>query len=228
MLRRLVFTLAVLAIGWPAGAAAQLEAGEFRIGPRLGYDLYAEKTSIDGAALLGLEATYFFARNIGFGAYLDVSRPSTDGNFYAAEVNFGNDSTLIFGVSQPLTVLKYGAELVGRAQVGERLVPYVHVGGGAYQIELDPQVAGASERITNLQFSVGAGLDIGLGRGSGVRIDVRDYVLTSFNRDDLDPVAGQFKPVRFPDVLPAQAPFDGTTSNLVFAISFTFTPGGAQ
>ncbi len=79
-----------------------------------------------------------------------------------------------------------------------------------------------------MQYTVGVGLDIGVSSSAVVRIDARDYILTEFDRENLYPTDPRFRPVRFPEVIPEQEPFSGSTHNLVFAVSFQFTPGGAR
>ena len=233
MFKRLVCSLTVVllvaataAVGQDAG-----RAGTFGVGVRLGYDTYSSSTGIDNGALIGIEADFFVSNNFAIGAYADFSRPSTDGTFFPAELTFGaEDSTMIFAVSQPLTVIKFGLELLGTTKLGSSFNPYLLVGAGAYQVQVDAQVNRANESSTNFQFTIGGGLALDVGRSSAIIFDVRNYFLTNFERARLDPVDARFLPTRFPDVLPVPAPAcDGgscTESNLVFAIAFQFTPGG--
>lgn len=226
MQRRSVILVGAIALCGVSSASAQ--AGAIRLGPRLGYDTYAEKTGIKSGALVGLDATYFATNTFGFGAYVDFSRVNTDGTFFPIEIAFGEDSTGIFAGEQPLTVIRYGAQVVAQFSATSALEPYLLGGIGAYQIQLDPQVERDSKSLTELQFTLGGGIDFTVGSGAAIRLDVRDYVLTKFDRENLYPAAPRFRPVRFPDVLPAQEPFSGSTHNLVFALSFQFTPGGAR
>ena len=227
MLRRSVILVGAFALCGVIGASAQA-AGSIRLGPRLGYDTYAKETGIKKGALVGLDATYFATNHIGFGAYVDFSRVNTDGTYFPVEIAFGEDSTGIYAASQPLTVIRYGAQAMAQFSLSSALEPYVLAGIGAYQIQLDPQVERDSKSLTELQYTVGGGIDFTVASGAAIRFDVRDYIFTNFDRENLYPAAQRFRPTRFPEVVPEQEPFSGSTHNLVFALSFQFTPGGAR
>jgi opacity protein-like surface antigen len=224
MFRNLMLTVVVT--GLLAGpAVAQTTGGQFHVGPRIGYIKYANKTGIKDAALFGLDALYYVSPNLGVGFALDVARPNTDGNFFPAEMSFG-DTTFIYAVSQPLTILQFA--LQAEATTGGRLAPFLGASIGGYRVSLDPQVAAGQSNFTELGFSFGGGIAFAVGEATSVRLEARDYVFTKFNRDNIYPVDSRFRPTRFPDVLPEPAPFDGTAHNIHVGLAFTFTPGGSR
>ena len=223
MLRKLVLAVAVAAVG--AAPAAAQDAGSFRVGPRIGYISYANETGIQASALLGLDAVYHVTDGLAFGFNLDVSRPQTDSSFFPAEMSFG-DTTFIFGVKQPLTVVNF--EFAGELSLPGRFSPFILGGIGGYRVNTDPQVARGATDFTQLGFSFGGGIAFQAGGGTNVRIEVRDYVFTNFDRSQLNPVDARFTPTRFPDVLPAPEPFDGSAHNIAVTLAFSFTPGGSR
>lgn len=226
MLRRLV-----LGVGFACLAAAgPLAAQDFEVGPRLGYLRFKEATGIEPAGMLGLDAMYRISSRLGVGVRLDVSRPGTDGKFFAAEMSFApaleTDTTLIFAVEQPLTLVQY--QVQGLVETGGAFSIFAKGSAGGYTITLDPQVARGRTNVTEWGFSAGGGLRFSTGGGTAVQLEVQDVIFTNFRREDLNPVEPRFRPQRFPDVVPLQPEFDGTAHNLYVALSFSFTPGGAR
>ena len=219
MLRRILVGATLLG-AMPVLAVAQ---GQFQVGPRIGYTKFAERTSIEAGPMLGLDAAFQITRNISFGLRFDFARPTTDGTFFPAEMTFG-DTTMVFAVSQPLTVLHYGVK--AEFTTGGSFAPFISGGVGAYRISTDPQVARGVENFTELGFSIGGGLALQTSAGTQIRIDVHDYIYNNFDRERLNPVDPRFAPVRFPDVLPPQEPFLGVAHNIHVALAFAFTPGG--
>jgi hypothetical protein len=226
MLRRLVLSVGTVALVVAAPVAAQ----DFEIGPHLGYVKFKDATGLDAGGMLGLDAVFRISSRIGIGARLDVGRPRTDGKFFPAEMSFSpvleSDTTLLFEVEQPVTLLQYHVQAT--VETGGALSLFARGGGGGYTITLDPQVAAGRRNVSGLGFSVGGGVRLRTSSGTSIVVEVLDLVFTEFNREELNPVQPRFRPVRYPDVVPPQAPFSGTAHNLYFALAFTFTPGGAQ
>ena len=220
MLQRLV-----VGMGFAALAASPLAAQDFEIGPRLGYVKWKEVTGLENSAMLGLDATYRISRWLGLGVRLDVARPGTDGQYFAAEMPFG-DTTLVFSVQQPVTVLQYGAQAL--FETGGSLGLFAKGGVGGYSVRLDPQSARGRVSVSDLGFSIGGGVRLRTGSGTSVVFEVQDLIYTDFSRQALNPVEPRFYPVRFPDVVPVQPDFQGTAHNIYAAITFLFTPGGGQ
>ena len=226
---RKTFAFGFCLVTCAAPLAAQ--AGQFQVGPRLGYVKYATKTGIrdDGfkssSAVLGLDGLYGLTNNIGLGFRLDLSRPQTDGNYFPAEMTF-KDTIQLFKISQPLTILEY----FGKIEVGTGGSFNLFVNGsvGGYNITLDPQVADGLKNVKDMAFGLGGGLAIQAGGSTHVRLEVNSAIWQNFDRSALNPVSGRFNPVQFPQAIPAQAPFKGGVSNLQFSLAFSFAPGGER
>lgn len=219
MYRRLVMGLALVAL-----VTGHAVAQQFEIGPRLGYVKWKEETGLKNAAMLGVDATYKVSSNLGLGVRFDVARPATDGQYFPAEMQFGADSTLLFAVSQPVTVIQYGVQAV--AGFGGAIGIFLKGGAGGRTFTMDPQAANGRISVTDWAFSAGAGVRIRAGGGTSVTLEVQDLVYPGFAREALNAVEPRFRPKRFPDVVPYQADYDGTAHNIYAAIAFTFTPGG--
>jgi len=221
MYRRLVVGLGLVAL-----AAGPVAAQQFEIGPRLGYVKWKAETGMKNAALLGVDATYKISSRLGLGVRFDVARPGTDGKYFPAEMTFGDDTTMILAVSQPLTVLQYGVQ--AQFETGGALSVFARGGGGGRSITLDPQAARGRITVSDWMFTAGGGIRIRAGGGTSVTLEVHDLIYPNFTRESINPVEPRFRPVRFPDVIPIQPEFSGTAHNIYAAISFIFTPGGGR
>jgi hypothetical protein len=221
MYRRLVMGLALVVL-----VAGPLSAQNFVIGPRLGYVKWKAETGLKNAAMLGVDATYQLNSNFGLGVRFDVAKPGTDGNYFPAEMQFGLDSTLVFAVSQPVTLLQYGVQAV--AGFGDAIGVFFKGGAGGRTFTLDPQAAFGRVSVTDWAFSAGAGVKIRAGAGTSITLEVQDLIYPDFARESLNTVEPRFRPTRFPDVVPYQAEYSGTAHNIYAAIAFSFTPGGAR
>ena len=225
MFRKIVFAAALVGVTTPA---AGQELRQFQIGPRIGFINYDSESGLDDAAMLGLDAMFSFTRNIGIGFRLDVARPETDPKFFPAEMTFG-DTTLIFAVTQPVTVLQYGAKV--ELTTGGSLALFAIGGVGGYRITLDPQVARGQRDITDVGWDIGGGVSFQTIGGTRIRLEIHDFIFQDFRRADLDPVRPTFQGFpsqRFPDLVPPQPAFEGTAHNIHIAVAFAFTPGGGQ
>lgn len=221
MLRRLLVGMGLACVLGAGPAAAQ----QFDVGPRLGYVLYKEATGLKSAAMLGLDAVYHVSNRLGLGVRFDVGRPGTDGKFFPAEMSFG-DTTLVFAVKQPVTFVHYAAQ--AQVETGGSLSVFGVGSAGRYLITMDPQTARGRATLEDWAFVAGGGVRFRTGGGTSVQLEVQDLILLNYTRNSLNPVDSRFIPTRFPEVVPPQPEFDGTAHNLYFALSFTFTPGGAQ
>ena len=217
------FTLAVAAAALVAAPVTAQEAGQFKVGPRLGYIKYAEKSGLQPGGMLGLDAFYRVNNHVGLGFMLGVSRPQTDGQYFPAELTF-YDSTFVYQVVQPVTIATYQAAI--EFSGGGQFSPFISGAVGGYRVNLDPQVATGNRNFNHLGFTFGGGFQIAAGESARLRLEAYDMVFTHFNRQDLNTTRSLNQPTRFPDLVPPQPPFSGATHNLMASIGFYFTPGG--
>jgi hypothetical protein len=184
---------------------------------------YQEETGITKGPTLSLNAIYSLGRYLGVGAIVGVARAETDGVFFPTELTF-RDTTITFAVKQPLTTVHLAGTVTGRLPLGA-VRPYLTGGLGLYSINLDPQSSEGSNSFTEMLGIGAVGLAFELGQGAGVALELTDYIYTSFDREGINPVEPRYRPTRFPDAVPAVAPFHKTAHNFSASLGFTFTPG---
>lgn len=225
MTRKTIAGLAVLALGVTGGLGAQVVPHQFQIGPRAGTISYDAASGIKSGTLMGVDAAYFITRNLGIGFVLDLSRPETDGSFFPAELTFG-DTTFVYEVTQPLTIINVQLQGVLAFPMG-RLAPFLTGGVGTYRIFMDPQAAKGNRSFTATSFSVGGGVNLRVAASSGFRLEVRDQIFSSFDRDRLNPVDPRFRPQRFQELVSTPPAEKSTVHNIAFALAFSFVPAAA-
>ncbi|MDH3495456.1 MAG: porin family protein [Gemmatimonadota bacterium] len=218
-----ILSATVLFLATTSGALVAQSNTGFVVGPRLGWMKYQEETGVKNGPVIAVDATYRISRYLGLGASVGVVRAKTDGNFFPAEMTF-RDTTLLFAVEQPLTTIHVAGLVTAELPLGT-VRPYVRGGAGLYHVTLDPQVAEGSTGFSELLLVGGVGFNFQVGSTTGIRLEVTDYVYTSFDREQINPVDARFAPTRFPDVIPSQPPFHKTAHNFAATLGFTFTPG---
>ena len=229
MRRSVIGLVGVLVVAPVATTQAQVQRHRFQVGPRLAWLNFAEKSGMKSSGLVGVDALYYLTGNLGIGFSIDFSRPQTDGAYHPVEFSFG-DTTLIYQASYPVTVFQY--QLLGIYSLGGggRFSPYVIGGLGQYRFFIDPQTAAAATQFSHMVMTVGGGVNIRLGENAGLRLEVRDFMYSGYDLNEVDAVNPRFAPRRFPEV--ARVPNDECyrstcrLNNLQLGFGFTFVPGG--
>lgn len=220
------------------GIAAQgLATGRFTITPVVGTIRFDEASALankkandDGAftenvftPTVGLSADYKLARQLGLGFYFEAARPQTRGDYFPSLLlNFGQNAQLRT-ISQRVTLMMYGLQGTGTFGVG-RLQPFVSGGVGFVTVNGDPQQNDGNASFTNGQFQFGGGLGYAVSGNTTVRLDVRDFVFTGWERDELYPVNTDFQNTLFPSANGNPPTEKSTVHNLRFAIGFSYVP----
>lgn len=216
--------------GMMAGAAlalcattAHAQLDRATLVPRAGYISFSESSGIDPSAFVGVDLNYSLTQFFGVGASLEVSRPSTRGEDFLTQLRYG-DTTFLFEVIQPITVLSTGLNARAELSQFERFLPFLSAGLGVYKIYLDPQAASGHDTFQGLMFNVGGGINWTIRNGVGIQLDLRDHIYTDYNRNDLSPIDPQFRVTRFNSDLPALPEAKDVVHNLVFSVGFSFRP----
>jgi hypothetical protein len=208
--------------------AQQVEGRQWLVSPRGGLLHYQREASLKSAPVLGVDATYFFTPTFGVGTTLSVARSNTRGEDFLAALNFGipsdGDTTLYFGVTQPVTLFDVGLLGTARMPLG-RFTPFLVGGLGVYTLYLNPQVNASPRRLSNMSANIGGGVDLLLGKSGSVQLGLRDLILTRFRRDFLNPSEPRFFERRFAEDLPAPPAAKNTVHNLQLTVGFSFRPG---
>ena len=227
-LMRPIHGLAVLALlAVSSVGQAQSEARQWTVSPRAGYVSYQREASLENTGFIGADLSYNFSRMFALGTNLSVARPQTNGEDFLTSLTFGietdGDTTYYFAVSQPVTILDFGLSATARFPMA-RISPYVTGGVGSYSMFLNPQVNRQSRRISGMSGSIGGGVNFQVGRNAGIRLDVRDQILTNYKRDRLNPSESRFSETRFTEEFAVPPAAKETLHNLQFSIGFSFTP----
>lgn len=226
----------------PAGVAAQ-EVGGWRAVPVFGAYTYDNATPFETSAFVGGELHHPIGRFLSVGGMVTFARPRVDGSYFPpALFQVSADTLILFDVGQQVSQVSYAALLsagtwLGRAQI------YAQAGVGGYTFFIDSQSgdqlrrAGGETSVTNLLVPVGAGVTYMLGDRAGIRLDVKDEIFTSFDRDAFNVVAADFRNVCgvehqqnvsicFPERNPSPPEAKSTNHNFRFSVGFEFLPGG--
>ena len=213
-------------------ARAQSAASRTAIIPRGGFVRYDRAASIENSGVLAVDAVYEVNEFLAIGPTLTVSRPRTRGEDFLAAFTFGDptkgDTTFIYAVTQPITLVDVGLGARLGLPVGQRFSPYLAGGVGSYTIYLDAQSNGQPSRFSRLSATVAGGVNVALGSRGGILLDVRDQILTDFQRGRLRPTDSRFENVRFGEELPVPPGEKSTVHNLIFSIGFSFRPGAGS
>lgn len=192
--------LAALAAAGPAGhARAQNAAGTWRAIPVIGAYVYDRATPFETAPLLGGEVHYAVTPALSLGFGIAFARPKVDGSYFPLVLfKVSADTSILYRVGQQVTQVAYLGLATLALPLGRASV-YAQGGLGGYTFFVDPQVMKdmleitRESTLTGLLVPVAAGLSIPVGAGAGFRFEVRDEILTSFDRERLNPVEPRFR-----------------------------------
>lgn len=218
-------------------AAQGLTAGRFTVTPVVGTirwddaSALANKEADDNGEFtknvftptVGLSAEYLVARQVGLGFYFEAARPQTRGDYFPTLLlNFPNNAQLRT-ISQRVTLLMYGVQGTVNLPVG-RVNPYLSGGAGLVTINGDPQQNDRNASFTNGQFQIGGGVGFHVSGSTSLRLDVRDFVFTGWDRDELYPVNPSFQNTLFPSANGNPPAEKSTVHNIRLAIGFSYVP----
>ena len=244
-----ILSLALLALmvgTVTTGQAQVVERGNFNVVIGGGAVMHPNHSAlVPVSPILSLQGQMHVTENLGLGFALDYTRTSTDDDIFPyGQFQFPfADSTLLVALRQPVSVFQYQLTGMLGIALGDRLYPYVVGGVGGYTVYLDPQQNDKSLRQTDLAFTLGGAMKIGVGGSSSIELSVRDIVWTGFDRDLMNPMtdrtcresgikqfSGNVCPnERFPFLDPELSDSNWseaseTVHNLVFSVAFSFIP----
>lgn len=222
-----VLAFASTAQGQATTAQASAGARPFSVMPRFGYIMFDDASGIEGAAALGLDATYQVTSLLGVTAAATFSRPVTNGDDFIGAMYLGAppfDTTFLYRAQQPITVadVSIGARLA--IPLLGRLSPYLQGGIGGYTLYLDPQTSGPDNRVQRMSANFGGGIGFRFTEAIGVSLDVRDLIFMNYDRERLNPVRPEARVTRFLEDFPTPPENKKTVHNLALQIGFTFVP----
>ena len=228
-------------------AAAPARVGSFEVAAVVGYQWYDKASALRNAPSVGIRIVnpriVPSLPGISLGFSGNVARPTTRGEYfpwnrqiYYSDINRRNDTTLVFEVSQRVTMATYGAELgwrMGGGGLGS--IPgfsaasfELSAGIGGYSFWLDPEQNRRNEIKSGLSFSFGGGFGVPLPGNSTLRLRLDDVVLTNFNRDWFSLHDPLFREELFPNPVTAPPAAKNIVHNLRLTAQFAFLPGAVR
>ena len=213
-----------------ASVAGGVGGRSFTLMPHIGMLRFSTHSGLENAPALGLDARYDLTSRVSLGTSVSLSRANTRGGDFVTALRYGDpskgDTTLIFRLQQPVTLLDATLNAtVSVPSFTSRIEPYVTGGAGLYTFFLDPQAnAGTARDFSRLSALLGGGLLVRLSPAAGITADVRDLVLTNFDRSRLAPSDARFRGNVFPEAFPPPPAAKDVVHNLMFSVGFTWTP----
>ena len=205
---------------------------QFVITPRGGYVYFDRASSLKPGPSIGIDAQYLITPTLSVGTDVSFMRSNTRGEDFVTALTYGlvatGDTTFIFNVTQPVSVVDAQLAAVFRTPVVGRMSPFLTGGAGVYALYMDPEVNRGSSRYVRPSLMAGAGIDVRLSQSAGLRLDVRDEIFTSYDRERLRPSDERFRSPRILEGYPQPPAARSVVHNFMFTFGFTFTPQGAE
>ncbi|MBA3559527.1 MAG: outer membrane beta-barrel protein [Gemmatimonadaceae bacterium] len=218
---------ALVTLAMPIRAAAQAEQGEFSVLPRLGAIDFDRASSLKTAPFLGLDAEYHINRFFGIGTAVHVARPNTRAEDFLTTLTFGiptsGDTTFFFQTGQAITLLEGGLLGTLRYPLG-RFTPFLTGSAGYYRTFLDPQINRGARGWDGASYSYGGGFTVRFSERSGIQLDVRNLVLTDYERQSLEPSLGRNPNIFFEEDFNLPPDNKSSVNNLVLSLGFRYVP----
>lgn len=202
----------------------------FTLMPHVGMLAFSKYSGLEKGPAIGLDARYDLMPRLSLGTSVTLSRANTRGDDFITALRYGDpskgDTTFIFRLQQPVTMLNASLDAtIAVPSFSARIEPYLTGGAGLYSFFLDPQAnAGSSRDFSRLSALLGGGLRVRVSQAAGVTLDVRDLVLTNFDRERLAPSDARFRTGIYPEDFPTPPAAKDIVHNLLFSIGFTWTP----
>ena len=178
------------------------------------------------------------------GGSFAFARPTTRGDYfpwnrqiYFSDINRRNDTTLVFEVSQYVTMAHYaaevgyrfggrGADTAMRSATDWRAISLdVNAGFGGYAFWLDPEQARRNELHSQGSYVLGAGIGVPLPRRTFLRVRLDDLIFTSFDRQWFSLYDPLFAEELFPNPEKTPPAAKGRIHNPRLSVQFSFYPG---
>lgn len=201
----------------------------FTLMPHVGVMRYSIYSGLENAPALALDARYDVTPRVALGTAISLTRANTRGSDFVTALRYGDpskgDTTFIFRLQQPVTMLDASLNATVTLPAFARLEPYVTGGAGLYSFFLDPQAnAGSGRDFSRLSALMGGGLRLRLSPAAGITLDVRDLVLTNFDRERLAPSDARFRSNVYPEIFAPPPAARDVIHNVMFSVGFTWTP----
>ena len=217
-------------------AATSRRWGDYEVSAITGYQWHHITSGLKGSPILGMQFRRIFREAFTAGVGVTMGRPVSRGEFfpwnrqvYFSDASHLNDTTLIFQVSQRVTVANYLAELGARYQLerfglSKGAAFEVSGGIGRWVIYLDPERVRANRKVSSILWQFGGGVTVPAGAAT-ILLRVDDVIYTNWNRDILSLSDPLFSEDLWPNPVGPQYPKKSPAHNPRLSLGFTFAPG---
>lgn len=222
---RSLFGTVLLAVLAAAPVAAQAQQGQFEVSTLLSWQRFDEAAALENGPAAGLEVMYFARPAIAVGGYLAIGRPTTRGEYFPLVGLKFEDSTFFYLPDQTVTQIGFGIAGLLRLASLEPFAPYVTAGAGRTRFFMDPEQNRGIRAEGVATWMLGGGVHYSTGGGIGLRLDVRDEIYTSFDREIFSVVDPLFIDRTMPHPNPNIPEAKSTVHNIRLSLAFSFVPG---
>lgn len=211
----------------------------FRVAAVTGYQTFDKSAALKASPLVGVRITGRQLGPVVLGVDAAFSRPVTRGEYfpYNLQIYFSdqarrNDTTIVYSVSQRVTMatygvnggLRFGGNDASTSALG-RVAIDIGGGAGAYTFWLDPEQSRSNRTVSGTQFSLGGGLSLPLGRTSALHLRADDMIFTNFRRERFSLSDPLFRDELFANLQAPPPVAKSTVHNPRFSVAFSFIPG---
>ena len=218
-----------------------------------GYQWFDRSAALSGTPTFGLRAVnpHIFAAvpGLSFGVSVAFARPTTRGDYFpwnrqtfTSDALHRNDTTIVYEVSQRVTMAAYAAEFGYRfggqrasgASGAARMLDWrsasaeVNAGIGGYTFWEDPEQNYRNETHGHPALMLGGGLGIPLPRNTTLRLRLDDLIFLRYDREWFNLHDPLFSEELFPNPQTTPPAAKSTVHNLRFSVQFSFVPGAER
>lgn len=220
----------------------------FEISAIGGYQWFDDAAALNGAPTIGFRAmsprALLGVPGLTFGVTAGFARPTTRGDYfpwnrqiYYSDQLRRNDTTLVYEVSQRVTMAHYGLEVgfrTGGATTARNILDWRGLaleasgGVGGYAFYEDPEQNHRNEVHSKMAFSLGGGIGVPMPGNSMLRFRLDDLIFTGFDREWFSLHDPLFAEELFPNPVKTPPAPKSTVHNLRLSVQFSFLPGAGR
>lgn len=228
-----VMSMVASLLALPGLAEAQAPPGEWGVDLRGGAMIYDDASALETGGAFTFEALYQITPRFAVGPTIDYVRSQSQGEYFPAVLELGEDSTRVRHVGQTVNALNYGAVVTADVLPASALSLYLSGGGGGYRLFLDAQANEGAVRMDGWMAQLGGGIRYAITEAAGLHLDARDVIYGDFDREMLNPVDERQRCVQNQLDLCGLGDLDlteakSTLHNLRVTLGFSYVPGFGQ
>lgn len=228
-----VTSIAASLLAVPTAMEAQAATGDWGLDLRGGAMVFEEASALKTGGAFSFEALYQVTPRFAVGPAIDYVITQSEGEFFVAQIELGEDSTRVRHVGQTVSALNYGGVVSADMLPASALSLYLAAGAGGYRMFLDAQSNEGPSRIDGWMAQVGGGIRYAVTESAGIHLDARDVIYGDYDREALNPIDERQRCVE--DALDVCGLGDidlpdakSTLHNFRVTLGFSYVPGLGQ